>query len=104
MQSKQFNRKNIGIQNALNKQILTSHESRCPFAYPAHKNDDKIFLLCPAVWNISWHTLFSIIGTCTSCKTDGTPPLYLRRPQPDTVAIRPVKSAVSGGIQIGTGT
>lgn len=32
---------------------LTSHESLCPFAYPAHKNDGRIFLLCPAVANIS---------------------------------------------------
>lgn len=42
------------------------------------------------------------ILTSTSCKTDGTPPPYFRRPQPDTVATFPVKSAPSGGIQIGT--
>lgn len=45
-----------------------------------------------------------MIGTWTTCSTDGTPPPYFSRPQPETVAIRPVKSAVSGGMQIGTET
>lgn len=40
--------------------------------------------------------------TWTSCKTDGTPPPYFNRPHPVTVAIRPVKSDPSGGMQIGT--
>jgi hypothetical protein len=37
----------------------------------------------PAVWNISWHTAFSIMGTWTSCSTDGTPPSVERN---DTVS------------------
>lgn len=41
----------------------TSHESFRPFAYPAHKNDGNIFLLCKPAWNICWQTEFSIIGT-----------------------------------------
>lgn len=40
--------------------------------------------------------------TSTSWRTDGTPPPYLSRPHPETVATFPVKSAPSGGIQIGT--
>lgn len=45
------------------KILLTSQLSFCPFAYPAHKNDGKIFFLWPACSNISWHTVFSIMGT-----------------------------------------
>lgn len=40
--------------------------------------------------------------TFTSWSTLGTPPPYLSRPHPETVAIFPVNSAPSGGIQIGT--
>lgn len=43
-------------------------------AYPAHRKLSKINFEWPAVWNISWHTAFSIMGTWTSCSTDGTPP------------------------------
>jgi hypothetical protein len=82
--------------------VFTSQESFCPFAYPAHKKESMITLEWPAVRNISWHTWFSMIGTCTSCRTDGTPPPYLSRPHPVTVAIRPVKSSPSRGRQIGT--
>lgn len=40
--------------------------------------------------------------TWTSCRTDGTPPPYFSRPQPETVATFPVNSAPSGGMQTGT--
>lgn len=83
--------------------LLTSQESFCPLAYPAQRKDSKITLVCPAVLNISWHTGFSIIGTWTSWRTEGTPPPYFNRPQPVTVASRPVKSSSSFGKQIGTG-
>jgi len=62
------------IQNVLKRLIHTSQESFCPLAYPAQRKLLRITLECPAVWNISWHTLFSITGTCTSCSRLGTPP------------------------------
>lgn len=68
----------------------------------AHPADQKaLFALvcafvCVCVFSLRIHTW-------TSCSTDGTPPPYFRRPHPLTVATRPVKSALSAGIQIGTG-
>lgn len=49
--------------------IITSQESFCPFAYPAHKKDSKMTFVWPAAWNISWHTLFSIMGTWKRIKS-----------------------------------
>lgn len=59
---------------SLKAMICTSQESFCPLAQPAQRKLLRITLECPAVWNISWHTLFSITGTCTSCSRFGTPP------------------------------
>lgn len=75
--SKNLSRKRkyiIRIQNVFKRLIHTSQESFCPLAYPAQRKLLRITLECPAVWNISWHTLFSITGTCTSCNRLGTPP------------------------------
>jgi len=63
-----------GIQNMLKRLIHTSQESFCPLAYPAQRKLLRITLECPAVWNISWHTPFSITGTWTSWSRLGTPP------------------------------
>lgn len=43
---------------------LNNSLSFCPFAYPAQRKDGRIFFVCPEAANISWHTEFSIIGTC----------------------------------------
>jgi hypothetical protein len=57
--------------------------------------------LCDStLWAYNIKAIF--ILTFTSWSTLGTPPPYLSRPHPDTVAIFPVNSAPSGGIQIGT--